>query len=1219
MRLLLKLFTIVSFLAASGLGVALLRIVEEPAAVTAPESTEARGVVSEPGPALAPRLPQLALDAAVEVTLDVDRVTMQQLTARQRHDQMLDWLLVTVVSSSDPEADVLNRTFADMPILRHGYIKPLGVLEFGDTRARMTGDGTIIALVPAGVSPEARKDYIAHIADDFRKDQGGRVATIRQVDYQLDDASGRAVVTRRADVSGEEVQSAAYGYHSAVVVNREQLLSFLARIDDLIYAKPQHGAVELCGRKILSRKYRGIGIEHIATIWQAEMKLLAEQKAWEDFYKPLVTDFNNWWSAQTYRDKFERLALEHKREAEWAELETRIAEEAKKHKLIDHTGFSLDPDYFFEGLTKEAELIQKAFVVTGFDIAESRRITEGFERRDIVPLLLFREKLKEFIDREPDRRKILLFTYLSEIEQSNRFQAARYDGDLAGTEVGMILYYTDLLAKMWVLNYGSSAPTKLVRDFMSGLTVPVSIAYRTESELYPHARLWFGTSNLGYQRTSAGEMLFQRLATRIYSAGSNPLDPGKEVQTSVALGAPIDWWNDHYEEVERVEPEYQRLNQIMKWSVTIGWLLRDGRAASWDFLAAEPVNRSLWFPDWVKTQPELVFKGWNTIEFFPRGAMGTKTEALPMLRSESFSQFGQDGYLYGGVSLARSSEIAKHAPISTEFPALSRRSNIDYSASSMRGAIKTYEGLTYSVTKTPRGALATLKAATDTKLRGTFAQLRNGTFEREVMASGDGGVALAMRLDGQPIGQLGIQRSGNGFRVSWEAQDLEAGIALARKVSTANDLGVALRNAEEVEWAFAIPGKKQYVVKIAGNRRWTLLHAEEQPAPTLASNAHARAGEVDRGASIEVTSVDANDARRLTAAARPLRGENAPGATPSRGGDPLEITATKLEEALGQQKLADAGDILANMRGDLAQKLMQERVVHGLLITQELVRQGNIAKAIHHVDGLIAAHGPLPDLAFTKASLLLERGETDLAAAALNKMTRVQMRTPQNFYDEIAARLGGRRSRVLGGPDLGPPLNALERQNFETVRDIATLHQRVAASRDLGAAPELIPYATKGRLEIGWKVEPGKSGQTLKASETQVVGPDAVIYIQDNPALSNIDWSVPLSEAMRRPVMGAKVLRYSDEKLATFRPAEVFSADGQRSYRLREGTPKSSGREWAWQGARTPGQAGQPQAAVPDPCPSVPSISRPPADDCALDALASDRQVYVVVIDDAAP
>lgn len=46
-------------------------------------------------------------------------------------------------------------------------------------------------------------------------------------------------------------------------------------------------------------------------------------------------------------------------------------------------------------------------------------------------------------------------------------QCARYDGRLQGTETGMTLFYTDLLAKLWFQNWGGSAPEGPVAGFRS--------------------------------------------------------------------------------------------------------------------------------------------------------------------------------------------------------------------------------------------------------------------------------------------------------------------------------------------------------------------------------------------------------------------------------------------------------------------------------------------------------------------------------------------------------------------------------------------------------------------------------------------------------------------------------------------------------------------------------------------------------------------------------
>ncbi len=60
------------------------------------------------------------------------------------------------------------------------------------------------------------------------------------------------------------------------------------------------------------------------------------------------------------------------------------------------------------------------------------------------------------------------------------FQHARYDGPLAGTEVGMDLFYTDLLAKLWALDFEVSAPTKQIEDFQPLLKIDYSPIYWME-------------------------------------------------------------------------------------------------------------------------------------------------------------------------------------------------------------------------------------------------------------------------------------------------------------------------------------------------------------------------------------------------------------------------------------------------------------------------------------------------------------------------------------------------------------------------------------------------------------------------------------------------------------------------------------------------------------------------------------------------------------------
>src|SRR5262249_1082562 len=94
------------------------------------------------------------------------------------------------------------------------------------------------------------------------------------------------------------------------------------------------------------------------------------------------------------------------------------------------------------------------------DLARSIAAVRGqrgqtLDRGAIVPLLTLEEQLRESHSLADERlRTLLLF-----IEGRHQFQCARYDGPLRGTQVGMTLFYTDLLAKLWAsVDYGHSAP-----------------------------------------------------------------------------------------------------------------------------------------------------------------------------------------------------------------------------------------------------------------------------------------------------------------------------------------------------------------------------------------------------------------------------------------------------------------------------------------------------------------------------------------------------------------------------------------------------------------------------------------------------------------------------------------------------------------------------------------------------------------------------------------
>jgi hypothetical protein len=134
------------------------------------------------------------------VDFSVDEGSFADFTAREREDQYRDWLLFAAVAALQPSAEEYNKILFDLPASRQGYMRPTGTFEFGETRSRFIGNGRGLALIPAGARDAQRKDFLALIADEQRKNLGGPFDSLIVVEYELDVAHARAALTRRDDV-----------------------------------------------------------------------------------------------------------------------------------------------------------------------------------------------------------------------------------------------------------------------------------------------------------------------------------------------------------------------------------------------------------------------------------------------------------------------------------------------------------------------------------------------------------------------------------------------------------------------------------------------------------------------------------------------------------------------------------------------------------------------------------------------------------------------------------------------------------------------------------------------------------------------------------------------------------------------------------------------------------------------------------------------------------
>ena len=888
---------------------------------------------------------RLAIQQSCVVELSVDNSLLTEFSPRERHDQYLDWLLFTTMSAFMPSTEEFNRATFDLPTLREGYMRPLGNFEYGETRSRFIGDGMVLALIPAKIASDSRKNDLAHIADEHRKDLGRPFDRLLVVEYELDDATATAVLTRRADIDYADLFSPYYGYVEQDVATTSDLAAFMARVDDVTAATKTTNGLTLGGRKVFGRQTRQITVEQVATVWQAEHKIQIALHEFESHAQTVVDAFNSEWRRRTYRTSSERAQLEKQQEEAWAKLMDNLSAERASLKLVNGSGFSLDPTYDFDTLVKQvsdlsgvvsallddpqsnnrseiasalADPVTKAAIEKGLrergslnallnalagplPLATAKRetrrsnltaglnleniianlnlnnpldspaasnatteIANALKARDIVPLLIVKHRLQDLASSDPAAE--FFVALLDFITQKNQFQVARYDGDLQGTEAGMVLFYTDLLAKIWVIDFLKSAPTAMIPGFIDGPLVPRSRIYETENRELNEGRLWFGQSDLGFQLTpSRDTILFARVATRVYSAGHNPLNPGVETETSVALGTPIVWWNDHYEEIARYEPAYEQLNQIMKWSVVFGWLNESHNGDKLGFLADVPIDRSQRLPTWATHHPELRFNQWDKIHFMPPSYKGTTAEAMPMLYGSTFVINGIAHWLEGGVSLAPKQIFKGRASIAPELDRTLLRSNINYGAESAAGRkLTTFENAVYTFsTREPNVVTLSVRAKPEAKLRAKTAELANTDVQR-VIVRGDDAVRLETRLSETPIGDLEIAQANNGFRVGWWSRELDKAHTIARRMSLAANPADVLARDPDVVAVFILSDKGDFLVQLRDSDHWFRFAAEDTPTRNLPQDWLMRAADYSQAKrDLRVAAMDFAKARDL--------------------------------------------------------------------------------------------------------------------------------------------------------------------------------------------------------------------------------------------------------------------------------------------------------------------------------------------------------------------
>jgi hypothetical protein len=1144
-------------------------------------STVSESVVNVSGTSVTEPFGTFPIDQPRLVTYDVEEIA-DTLTERQQRDQVLDWLLFAILSDAGLTVERLNEITFDLPASRHGYLRPIANFEYGVTRSRFIGDGKVVALIPADLTADKRADYLAQVFDEHRKDLGETPALMLVFEYAVDLSEQSASITRGREIDGKSLLTAQYGYIESEIRSVDELGRFVAATNDITMASVQANVLVLGGRKMKSRNYRSVGVEDIAALWQSEQKLQTQLSAFEQRWQAEIDQFNATWRSRTYRTESERNELNRQFAQEDEALTRRMLTDRKKLGLVEHSGFSLDPTYDYEGLAiffGEMEKLLRSGIGpdSAVRLQDITAAHEGIRNRNEVPLLILLDKIKKTGN--------LGQRMIGELVEANsrkfRFQAARYDGELRGTEVGMTLFYTDLLAKLWALDLIESAPTREIEDFRPLTKVSVSPVYKQEMKELPSTRLWFGHQDKGFQVTEdAQAVLLSRNATRIYAASSNPLQPGRETEPSAASEAFLGWWNDHYDDVARYEAEYERLNQIMKWSVILGWMNAANKGQLLGFLMSISVNQTQWFPEWVRKHPALRFREWDHVNFQPRAYKGSNTEAMPILKSKSYKQLGGVYTLSGGVSLAPKQLFKERKALSTATDPLLRRSNLDYAAVENAGkAFRTHGGAGYRLVAGDRGRTTLIAIAKEgAKLRSRVGDISSGGFERTMFREGTN-LAIETTSGGKPIGKLQIARQANGFNIGWRGREIDAGQALGRRVSRNGNIAEALLSDRDVEIMLQLPGNNRFAVKLRGSESWLKLAPEEQPSTTLAKGWEARVSDPDDGVrNIQLAWVkDAKEflpefaddgvlviGGNIDRAKKIVRYEPARAPPPNAKTVTFEIddanfrgwvepdTGTVrmpwkvVKDAGKDNPMALAGRIATadvNAARSAPTGNITVRVARGMgdpPIVRSL--RGNdfpgVARAIANDSKRAASeiNQSLIEGLRDSQKLLAER-QFVKAVEHLDDLIAIYGPVPELLLHKGMAQLarGKTQNASEALQQVSPRISLRDRKAFqdEIVARRNTSHNPVERdnlgrladyaewqdlqSRKIVPPARVVPAVNGKRLDLHYHSSNPLDGDLIIAAELASVRPtNAAIYVQDRPGLNNLDWSVSLYESLRQ-------------------------------------------------------------------------------------------------------
>lgn len=526
------------------------------------------------------------------VSVDISSLVsfLDTLPPDEKDEQVRDWAAYGLKN------ELGLSTGEEVPI-RHPSLKETAPGEVSKGRVFALSDKEWAVLLPR--ERRGDKPLIGALIDKRYAKSNALPEKISLFTYALPEGASSVDISFERSFDSAAVFSAEYGYSTASVSSLPELRKFLKNADDVVMVQWSPGALLIGARSYGHDARRAVSAEEIAALYQAYNTPGSPSKI--GFSLDLDMDYD------AFADDMEEFV--------------------RTSPLVRNPGF-----------------VGASASDLG-TVAHRVRIT-----RSDAPLVALLRALSAS-GSDADMR---VFSAIYSIQQYRTYQKARYDGSLQGTQAGMTLFYTDLLAKMWAMDYEGSSPKLAIKGFRPMTEIMIPKLYWQGYGRAANTRLWFGLKQDAFE-VYRDKTLFQPIATRVYAASSNMLTPGKEeTAPNYQSGEFLGWWDRHYEALADYEPAYHRLNQIQKWSCII-LMLKVSGLKQLDFLLDLPVRRDIDFEQWSRGSERL--QGAVSLPFLDKQKLGRRTECLSLLQSKPHPFLGGYGMISGGITLATQADI----------------------------------------------------------------------------------------------------------------------------------------------------------------------------------------------------------------------------------------------------------------------------------------------------------------------------------------------------------------------------------------------------------------------------------------------------------------------------------------------------------------------------------------------------------------------------------